>query len=131
MKIINKWIEPAYVRELFCISKIILNPHRTYNFFKNKNTLGIENKSINNRTFDIGACGGFQLISHKPDLEKHFNIYNEIIPFYNKDECIHLLNDFVNDEKGRTNYIKNAYERVLNNHTLSHRLQFILNQINT
>jgi spore maturation protein CgeB len=129
LEIINKWMEPSYVREIFNMSKIILNPHRAHDFFKNKNTLGIESKSINNRTFDISACGGFQLISNKLDLEKHFNISSEIVSFSNKDDCINLINDFMNDEKRRNDYSKNANERVLNNHTFFHRIQFILDKI--
>ena len=129
LTIINKWVVPEFVRNLFNCSKIILNPHRTYDFEKNINTLGIESKSVNNRTFDIAACGGFQLIPKKPDLDMHFNVSNEIVSYANNDHCIELINHFLNNEKARSQYSKNAKERVLNGHTFFHRIQFILEKI--
>ncbi|MEY9870472.1 spore maturation protein CgeB [Peribacillus sp. B2I2] len=129
LTIINKWVVPEVVRNIFTSSKIMLNPHRTYDFDKNINTLGIESKSVNNRTFDIAACGGFQLIPNKPDLDMHFNVSNEIVSYENNDHCIELINHFLNNEKARSQYSKNAKERVLNGHTFFHRIQFILEKI--
>ena len=126
----SQWVEPAFVREIFNKSKIILNPHRSHQFYKNRNSLNIESKSINNRTFDIAACGGFQLIQKKPDMEYHFDCSCEMVAYSNKEECIHLIDQFISDEKQRNQYSKNAQRKVLNKHTLSHRIQFILNQIN-
>ncbi|MET3698899.1 spore maturation protein CgeB [Bacillus oleivorans] len=130
MNIIGKWIEPSTVREIFNRSKIILNPHRSSQFAKNKNTLNIESKSINNRTFDIAACGGFQLISDKPDIEQHFDHPCEMVSFSNEDNCIDLIHHFISDEKKRNDYSHHAHRRVLNNHTFLHRIQFMINQIN-
>ncbi|WP_144550634.1 glycosyltransferase [Bacillus sp. X1(2014)] len=130
LKIINKWIKPEFVRQIFSLSKIILNPHRSYNFHKNQNTLGIESKSINNRTFDIAACGGFQLIENKLDLTLHFDTSREIVPYNNFDECVHLINQFVMDENSRNFYSQNARERILTDHTFTHRIELLLKQIN-
>ncbi|WP_057915691.1 glycosyltransferase [Peribacillus muralis] len=129
LTIVNKWVVPETVRNIFISSKIILNPHRTYDFAKNINTQGIESKSINNRTFDIAACGGFQLIPNKPDLDMHFNVSNEIVSYANNENCIELINHFLNNENSRNQYRKNAKERVLNSHTFFHRIQFILDEI--
>jgi len=124
--IINRWVEPTLVRELFNKSKIVLNPHREYNFIKNKNELDIKSKSINNRTFDIAACGSFQLIPNKTDLSRHFDTTNEIVPYKDHNECIELIKQFINAETERKRYSDNAYEKVTNNHTFSHRVQYIL-----
>jgi spore maturation protein CgeB len=129
LKIINHWIEPEFVRQIFSLSKIILNPHRSYDFYKNLNSLGIEAKSINNRTFDIAACGGFQLIPNKPDLARHFNTSQDIISYSSYDECVQLIYQYVNDEKLRDFYRQNARERVLNSHSFNQRVEFILKQI--
>ncbi|MBM6618238.1 CgeB family protein [Bacillus suaedaesalsae] len=126
IKIINKWLEPEKVREIFNYSKIIINSHRSHQFSKNKNSLGIENKSINNRTFDIAANGGFQLISYKQDLGFHFNRNNEIIPFTDNKECLHLIDFYLENEELRDNYSNNARERVLNEHTFEHRLTYLI-----
>lgn len=127
--VMNNWIEPESVRNLFNRSKIILNPHRTNHFHKNKNTLQIENKSINNRTFDIAACGGFQLLSHKPDVGMHFDISQDIVVYSRVEECIELVNQFINDESSRNDYRNHALKRVAENHTFAHRIKFILEQL--
>jgi len=127
LTIINKWVEPEMVRRIFHSSKIILNPHRTFNFYKNKNSLSVESKSINNRTFDIAACQGFQLISKKADIETHFDHENEIISYSTNEECIQLIHQFVKDEKARKFYSQRGREKVLKCHTFFHRVQRILN----
>ncbi|WP_243297600.1 CgeB family protein [Bacillus litorisediminis] len=127
--IINKWIEPSFVREIFNSSKIILNPHRSHKFYKNKNSLNVESKSINNRTFDIAACGGFQLISEKPDIGIHFDRSSEMVSYSNKEECLHLIRHYISDEKIRKQYSKNAQRKALSDHTFFHRAQFILDRV--
>ncbi|WP_251555552.1 CgeB family protein [Neobacillus muris] len=128
LSIINKWIKPELARILFNRSKIILNPHRTYHYNKNKNTIEIENKSINNRSFDIAACGGFQLLTNMADIERHFATNQDIVVYSNVEECIELVHQFINDETSRDYYRRNAQKKVLENHTFTHRVKFILNQ---
>ncbi|PFP22908.1 hypothetical protein COJ96_25035 [Bacillus sp. AFS073361] len=130
LKIVNKWLEPDSVNKVYSLAKIILNPHRSYNFYKNQNNLGIQGKSINNRTFDIAACSGFQLIENKIDLIQHFDTLQEIVPYNNIDECVHLIHHFLLNEQSRLLFSKNARERVLHHHTFTHRVEFILNQLN-
>jgi spore maturation protein CgeB len=130
LNIVNKWLEPDSVNKVYSLAKIILNPHRSFNFYKNQNTLGIQGKSINNRTFDIAASGGFQLIENKIDLNQHFDTSQEIVPYSNFDDCIHLLYHFLLNEQSRLSFSKNARERVLHNHTFTHRVEFILKQLN-
>ncbi|MFH0068462.1 glycosyltransferase [Peribacillus sp. NPDC056705] len=129
LKLINKWIEPEMVKNIFHSSKIILNPHRSYNFHQNKNTLGIEGKSINNRTFDIAASNSFQLCLGKSDLELHFDPLNEVIPYTTNEECIQFIHQFVHDETTRNQCSNNAMEKVLITHTFLQRIQFIIKHL--
>ncbi|MEH7106775.1 CgeB family protein [Bacillus sp. JJ1764] len=129
LHIFNKWIDPPYLTDLFHSAKIILNPHRAYDFYKNKNTLGITSKSINNRTFDIAACGVFQLLSEKADLATHFDTANEIISYSTNQECLQLIETYIDDAHSRTQYGHNARKRVIDHHTFVHRIQFILKQL--
>ena len=128
LTIINRWVAPESVRNLFITSKIILNPHRTFDYENNNNSLGIESKSINNRTFDIAACGGFQLLSNQPDLKEHFHS-GEIVSYTDHTNCLELIDRYVDKESERYQYSKKAYEKVLNCHTFLHRIQYILEQI--
>lgn len=129
LTLINKWVEPDFVRQLFHSAKIILNPHRSFDFSKNKNTLGIESMSINNRTFDIAACGGFQLLMAKPDLETHFSSASEMVSYATNDDCLKLIHQFEKDEQARVSYSEKARERVLHHHTFFHRVQQIFKQL--
>lgn len=129
LKIINKWVEPKIVRNIFHSSKIILNPHRSYHFRQNKNTLGIENKSINNRTFDIAACKGFQICEKKTDLNLHFDPLTEVIPYTTNEECIQFIHQFMQDEDARIQFSDKAIDRVLANHTFLHRIKFMLKHL--
>jgi len=129
LKIINKWITPTKVNELFNLSKIILNPHRSYHFYKNKNSLGIKNISVNNRTFDIAACGAFQLISNQADIHLHFALPTEIVSFSNKESCVNLIDYYMADEERRKEISKKAYSTVLENHTFLRRNQNIIDII--
>ncbi|EKN63431.1 glycosyltransferase [Schinkia azotoformans] len=127
--VINKWIEPKKVNQLYCSSKIILNSHRSPYFYKNKNTLGIESKSINVRTFDVAASGGFQLLSAKPDTVLHFDLGKEIICYSTDEECLKLIQQFLNNDQERTNISKKAMEKALNCHTFFHRVENIINSL--
>lgn len=127
--IINRWSSPHQIRKVYNQSKIILNPHRDDNFRANQNNLGITSKSINNRCFDIAACGGFQLIPHKPDTDVHFNLEKEIVVYFSPQHCIELIHFFMKNEVERTQYSQNAYKRALNGHTMFHRIQDILNTL--
>lgn len=128
--VLNKWMEPNKVNKLYHSSKIILNPHRSPYYYKNKNTLRIESKSINVRTFDIAASSGFQLLSAKPDIELHFDSRNEMISYSSEEECIKLIHEFLNNDQERTAISKKAMERVLNFHTFSHRVEKMINSLN-
>lgn len=128
--LINRWVEPTVVKDLFNKSKIILNPHRAHDFIKNKNKLGIESKSINNRTFDIAACRRFQLVPNKADLDQHFNLTNEIVSYNDHKDCLQLVEHFLNSDQERQFYSNNAYYRVIKNHTFTHRVQFIVKSLN-
>ena len=128
LAIINRWVAPESVRNLFITSKIILNPHRAFDFEKNSNTIGIENKSINNRTFDIAASGNFQLISNQFDLNNHFQS-DEMVSYRDHTNCLELIEYYIDNESERNQYSKKAYDRVLDCHTFPHRVQYILEQI--
>ncbi|MFJ7746608.1 glycosyltransferase [Peribacillus sp. NPDC097295] len=128
LDIINRWVAPESVRNLFITSKIILNSHRAFDYGKNRNTIGIINKSINNKTFDIAASGSFQLISNQTDLKNHFHP-DEIVSYRDHAECLELIEYYIGKENERNQFSKKAYDRVLDCHTFSHRVQYILKQL--
>lgn len=102
--------------KVVCGSKISLNPHHPLN----------DITGINDRTFEIAACGGFQLLDRKGDLEKHFKIGEEMIPFGHKKELLDLIRYYLNHDDERQKIAENARRRVLKEHTVENRVDELL-----
>ncbi len=124
----NVWIEPQEVAHYYNGASIVLNPHRTHDFVHNQNKLGVVGESINNRTFDIGACEAFQLVEAKPDLYSFFT-KEEMIGYHDYKDCLHKVVTYMNDEEGRKSISEKAREAVLAKHTFQHRVRQMIDII--
>ncbi|MBY0074700.1 CgeB family protein [Priestia aryabhattai] len=122
------WIPPTEVAHHYNHSRIVLNTHRPYDLAENKNSLGIRNYSINNRTFDIAASGAFQIISYKPDLRNYFT-EAEMVSFQNKEELLCKINYYIKHKEEREKIASRAKAKVLSQHTFSHRIKEIISTI--
>ncbi|MBM7622082.1 spore maturation protein CgeB [Bacillus tianshenii] len=120
------WVEPAKVAYYYSTSKIVLNTHRPYNLKYNQNHLGIIGRCINNRTFDVAACGAFQLIEHKEDLSKHFIEGEEIVSFRGFEDLMNKTDYYLDNEEERKAIASRARFRVLKEHTIHNRLKAML-----
>ncbi|WP_096199119.1 CgeB family protein [Bacillus sp. FJAT-45350] len=129
LKICKGWFPPKKVATLYSSAKIVLNPHRHYQEHSNENSIGVINESINNRTFDIAACGTFQLIEHKEDLATHFVEGVEMISYQNEKDLLEKLDFYLRDNFKRGKIGENARKRVLNEHTFYHRIQTLVSKI--
>ncbi|NGY87892.1 glycosyltransferase family 1 protein [Bacillus megaterium] len=58
---------------------------------------------MNNRTFDISACGAFQLVDYKEDLYSQYN-EDEIVHYINPSDCLDKIHYFIHEENSRKNY---------------------------
>lgn len=126
----DRWVEPAVAADFYNGAHIVLNTHRPSNLKQNKNRLGIEGNTINNRTYDVASCGSFQLIEYKKDLPSHFIEDKEIISFRNDQELIEKIDYFMQSEDERQKIAINARKRVLKDHTFENRLDKMLDIIN-
>ncbi|WP_332694906.1 CgeB family protein [Halalkalibacter lacteus] len=126
----SRWVPPIDTKNHYNRASINLNTHRPFNLKQNKNTRGVVNESINNRTFDIASCGAFQLIEFKPDLPQHFFSGKEIVSFNNNDELLKKVKYYLRHSNKRQEIAANAREKVLNNHTFVHRMNNMVNIIN-
>ena len=123
--IVDRWIHPAMASKYYCQTKINLNTLRPMSEPTNLNSAFIANKSVNNRTFDIACCGAFQLKEFVEDLPKQFLEGEEIISFRSEEDLISKINKYMNKEE-RTKIEQKTRERVLESHTLSHRMRTML-----
>ncbi len=78
--------------------------------------------AVNQRIFDVPACGGFVLTDYREQMENLFDPGSEIIAFDNVDEIPELLEKWLADENGRQRVSKAARNRILAEHTYEHRL---------
>ncbi|MFB3161484.1 glycosyltransferase [Neobacillus sp. 179-C4.2 HS] len=120
------WVDPSVVADYYNGAKIVLNTHRPFNLKGNQNKLGIVGKSINNRTFDVAACGTFQLIQFREDLPNHFINDEEIVSFKKNQELCQKLDYYLKTEDERQRIANNARKRVLQDHTFEQRLEKLL-----
>ncbi|MFP7736300.1 glycosyltransferase [Priestia aryabhattai] len=123
--IIDKWVPPLLATSFYNGAKIVINHHRETNFIHNQNSLHVQSKSINNRTFDISSCGAFQLIDYKEDLYNQYQ-QDEIICYNDLSECIEKINRFMREDDLRRLIADKAKNRVLFNHTWDSRFSTIV-----
>jgi spore maturation protein CgeB len=128
--IINEgWVKPSIAADFYNCAKIILNTHRPFNLKHNQNRLGIEGKSINNRTFDVAACETFQLIEFKEDLPNHFVEDEEIAAFKSNEELLKKIEYYLQNDIERQRMAAKARNRVLKEHTFEKRLDKLIHII--
>lgn len=127
----DRWVEPSVAADFYNGANIVLNTHRPSNLKQNKNQLGIEGNTINNRTYDVASCCSFQLLEYKEDLPSHFIENKEMVSFKNDQELIEKIDHFMQSEDERQKIATNARKRVLKDHTFKHRLDEMLTIINT
>lgn len=96
------WIPPEETVSYYNGSKIIINLHRpTTPGQDNRNGLNISGGSINPRTYEIAACGAFQITDIRSDLSKHY------LPGYDME----TFGDTAELERKISYYLKNEMER--------------------
>ncbi len=77
---------------------------------------------INPRTFEICACGGFQLVDRRPVLSEFFKEDEDLVMFSSVDEAIDKIRYYLSHEDIRKRIALRGQEKVLSNHTYKHRM---------
>lgn len=81
---------------------------------------------INPRTFEIAACGGFQLVDERSELADCFRIGEEMATFSDLEEMRAKALYYLEHETERRELARRARERVLREHTIEHRMREML-----
>lgn len=127
--ILDRLVYAADAAKYYAGAKINLNLHRASDAAANYqgNAYNITARSPNNRTFEIAACGGFQLVDNaRSELNKYFEIGKEVDTFSSPDELIEKIEYYLNHEEKRKEMARRARERCLKEHTFHERLEFVL-----
>jgi spore maturation protein CgeB len=98
------------VHKTYLSSKIVLNIHHPQSI-----------EGLNTRTFDIPACGAFEMVDYKKNVEKHFETDKEIVTFRNVNELKSKIDIYLKNGDLRKTISERGKQRVLNEHTWVHR----------
>lgn len=78
--------------------------------------------AVNQRVFDIPACGGFVLTDSREQMDRLFDPGCEVIAYTTIDEIPELIGRYMADEKARKTVADAARKRILAHHTYDIRL---------
>ena len=118
----NKRVTTEEIVKIYNTGKINLNLHSsTFHYGINP-----EGDFVNPRTFEIAACKGFQILDHRSDLINLFNLDEELIVFHSLDEMKDQINYYLENPNLRQAIANRSYKRVLNEHTIEHRMHEML-----
>lgn len=80
---------------------------------------------VNPRTFELAACGAFQLTDERALLPELFTD-EEIVRFRSTEDVPALIRMWLDDPSGRRTVAEAARQRVLGQHTYGHRMKALL-----
>lgn len=119
------WVTPEEAVTYYTSSSIVLNTYRKQTQPENKNELGLEGISPNNRVFEVAGCKVCLLSEKRKDWSPWF--HQEDIPlFQSKHELVEMTETLLNNEKIRNEYSLNSYETALSSHSYAHRINQLM-----
>ena len=118
----NVRVDPIDIVKIFNAAKINLNLHSS-KFHEGVNPVG---DFVNPRTFEIAACGGFQLVDERSELIELMEPGIEVITFNSIDNLCEKVDYYLNNENEARIIALNGKKRVLNEHTIQHRMHEML-----
>ena len=106
------------VLKLYKSSKIVLNIH------------GPEAKDgVNTRTFDIPACGAFELTDYKSEMNRLFRPGEEIVYYKDVEDLKKKVSYYLKNPQERFLIIERGRARIFNGHTWHHRIKEVVDYI--
>lgn len=96
----------------------------------NLNATSLQMKNgLNQRVFDIPACGAFILTDWRRQIEPLFEIGREVICYHSVEELQDLARYYLQHDQERQAICQRGRDRVLAGHTYSHRLARLIDQM--
>lgn len=83
---------------------------------------------VNPRTFELAACGAFQLVDRRTLLPELFED-REMATFDRPEVCVPAIRQWLNEPAARVAYANAARQRVIAHHTYTHRMQTLLSHL--
>ncbi|MGZ8364956.1 MAG: glycosyltransferase family protein [Nitrospira sp.] len=113
-------IDTETCMKVFNATAVNLNPHSS-------SGMGLDPHPdfVNPRTFELAACGAFQLVDERTLLPDLFTP-EEVVRFRRAEEVPQLIRTWLKESPGRRASAEASRRRVLRDHTYRHRLQELL-----
>ena len=83
-------------------------------------------RAVNQRVFDVAACGAFLLTDRMPDLENYFEIGTEAVCYETAEEAVELARYYLVKRGEREKIAAAGRKRVLAHHTYSQRMSALI-----
>jgi spore maturation protein CgeB len=83
-------------------------------------------EAVNQRVFDVPACGAFLLTDHQDALNDLFDVGNEIITYRSRDEIADIAGYYLRHPEQRKTVARKGRERVMQEHTYKHRVKSLI-----
>ncbi len=123
----NWRIDPEEAVKIYNAGTVNLNLHSS-TFHEDINP---EGDFVNPRTFEIAACGGFQLVDMRSLLPELLVPGEEIVTFTNVPDLKEKIAYYIKHDEERRHVAGRGRARVLAEHTLEHRMREMLIEIYT
>jgi len=82
--------------------------------------------AVNQRVFDVPACGGFLLTDYREQMENLFDLDTEAVVFRSAEDVPDLVGSLLADEPRRRRVAEAARRRILAEHTYARRVAALL-----
>ncbi|OOR13058.1 hypothetical protein BW897_09605 [Bacillus cereus] len=127
-KIYAHGIQMIETAKYLCGAKIVINLHRSHNdqTLFSKNTREIKAHSVNPRTFEISACGSFQLTDVRSDLKNFYTPGYDIETFASKKEFMRKIQYYLQHEEKRNEIASRGFKQTIQKHTYHNRLSKLI-----
>jgi len=122
------WLTVPEVTKMIT-GKIVFNDEKSKAFSAAKIVLNNLHPAVingvNKRMFEIPACGGFQITSHREAINELFEIGKEIVTYTDFNDLKTKINYYLDptNETERQRIIEAGYQRTIKEHTYKNRLE--------
>jgi spore maturation protein CgeB len=118
-------IDPEEYVKIFNATKVNLNLHSS----TERDGVEPNGDFVNPRTFELAACGAFQLVDNRALLPELFDIGEELITFSDRAEMHEKIDYYLAHPDERRYHAERSRDRVLRDHTYEKRMRSMLGAI--
>ncbi len=115
----GKKLEAQQAARLYNVAKICVNKHHGQSVYN----------GLNLRSFEVLACGGFQLVDRLPGMHELLAPGKEVVCYESYDHARELADCYLARPEARAEIGRRGRERVLREHTYRHRMETMLDSV--